>query len=427
MWLAEVSGARVLFDPLLEPTVHDGVFEVFPRRTIDAAALRPDLLVVTHRHPDHFDPPSLARLARADPDTIVLTADALVARACQRLGFRRVSLLPPWQILEMDGFQLLTTPSFCPVEEWGVLLASDAGTAWNQVDTELGSPDRVRGVLRRAAEMSQRPELADGPDLAIVRWQPLQEVAAVTAAHIGFRPEAYAAELERVAACDARCVIPGAAGLRHVGDSAWLNAHCYPVAEPRFLADLAARYPQLRGLPAEIGRGYTIEEGNVTTGPGAVPVTVHFGEDDRIFAPLEIPRVRDLAPADPGQRRLIEDWVRSELWPAVTRRAQHAGVSERCFRLEVVHPDGTQDLSAGDGEPDVLNRIAASDLAAVIRGDAHWGRALLAGRLRASSRLYRVTAGGLERPAFPLIFLYCAIPYGESMERWTEAQIARLI
>ena len=70
MALAEVSGLRLLFDPLLDDSHHGGVFEVFPPRRLDVEALRPDFVLISHRHPDHFDVRSLRRLSKLDPDTI---------------------------------------------------------------------------------------------------------------------------------------------------------------------------------------------------------------------------------------------------------------------------------------------------------------------------------------------------------------------
>ena len=90
MWLCEAAGLRLLFDPLLGPEHHCGVFETVPRRRVHAEALRPDFVLVSHRHPDHFDVPSLHRLARLDPEAVVITPDALVAWAARTLGFRTV-------------------------------------------------------------------------------------------------------------------------------------------------------------------------------------------------------------------------------------------------------------------------------------------------------------------------------------------------
>ena len=69
-WLADVGGTRILCDPQLGDTHHDGIFRVHPHRTLNAEALRPDIIVVTHRHPDHFDVNTLDRLAQLDPTTL---------------------------------------------------------------------------------------------------------------------------------------------------------------------------------------------------------------------------------------------------------------------------------------------------------------------------------------------------------------------
>ena len=76
-WLIEAAGLRLLCDPLLGVEHHGGVFEISPRRRLHAQALRPDFLLISHRHPDHFDLPSLATLAALDPETVVVTPDEL--------------------------------------------------------------------------------------------------------------------------------------------------------------------------------------------------------------------------------------------------------------------------------------------------------------------------------------------------------------
>jgi UDP-MurNAc hydroxylase len=199
-WLVEAGGLRLLFDPLLGESHHDGVFGVTPPRRIDVDRLRPDVIVVSHRHPDHFDLPSLHALARRSPDAVVLTADVLVGRACQRLGFRHVSVLPDRHDVALDGLSLRTTPSRCSVVEWGMLVSTADGTAWNQVDTVLGSPEQIREELALAATAMGAPSLADGPDLGIVRWQPLLQVTAAIGGSAAFPFAAWQRELERIVA-----------------------------------------------------------------------------------------------------------------------------------------------------------------------------------------------------------------------------------
>ena len=145
MWLAESAGLRLLFDPLLDDLHHGGVFRVWPPRAVQAEALRADFVLVSHRHPDHFDVPSLRRLAAIDPETVVVTPDPLVEEAARAVGFRTVQRVGPGQRVSLDGATLVTTPSQDP-DEWGAALADASGLVWNMVDTTFATPDAVRAV-----------------------------------------------------------------------------------------------------------------------------------------------------------------------------------------------------------------------------------------------------------------------------------------
>ena len=81
-----------------------------PQRTIDADRLPPiDILVVSHRHPDHFDLASLARVdRRADA---ICTADPLIVYALEQLGFEAVHPVHPMAPIVGDGFELFPTRS----------------------------------------------------------------------------------------------------------------------------------------------------------------------------------------------------------------------------------------------------------------------------------------------------------------------------
>ena len=442
MWLAEAAGLRLLLDPLLGPTYHAGVFAPVPARRIDLDALQPDVIVVTHRHPDHFDLPSLDALAQRYPEAVVLTADVLVGQTCQRLGFRHVSLLGPWQHLPLDGAALLTTPSYCDVEEWGVMLATDDGVVWNQVDTELR--DQVRPVLARAAELLDRPALAERLELGIVRWQPLLQVNAALGRATAFPARGYGAELDRIAACRAQALIPGAAGSQLVPAEHWLNRFAYPVSPERLRRDLARRCPDAAVYPARVGASWRLHEGTVTPDEDNPLVEITDTTDGRRFRPLERPPLTDPNPGGQSTaalRAIIDPWIRDALGPAALRHVGPRGGA--VLALEVVYPDQTDQWTLAveadrlrlhhggeDGaeqEPDLRNAIAASDLADVIAGRAPWGRPLLAGRLRSCGALYTVDEGGLKPMKLPTFFLYLALPYARASERWVEAEVERLL
>ena len=434
MWLCEAATLRVLFDPLLGETYHDGVFAPVPRRHIDVDALRPDVIVVTHQHPDHFDVASLDVLAQQYPQAVVLTADVLVGEVCLQLGFAHVSLLDEWQLLELDGLTLLTTPSFCAVDEWGVMVATADGVVWNQVDTELSV--HCRAVIERAAVLLNRPELVEQITLLIARWQPLLQVDALLGHATNFPANRYSRELDRIAECRAVAVIPGAAGSQLTPSGHWLNAFCYPVSVARVVRDVHRRCPGVAVYTAVPGACWDVVCGDVHPVNACDFVEITDDGDARIFHPSSIPPVRDVGSGDAAALRgLISPWVETVLTPKVGTYLQPKGGG--CLWLEVFYPDESRDvwtlqitadrvvlLAGGVGDADMINQVTATDLAAVITGQAPWGRALLSGRLRSMGVLYTVDETGLSAVAMPPFFVYLAIGYAAAMERWVKHQVA---
>jgi hypothetical protein len=430
-WLCEAAGLRLLFDPLLGPRHHGGVFEVVPRRTLVAEALRPDFILVSHRHPDHFDVPSLRRLLALDPDAVVVTPDPLVAWAAERLGARTVKIVPPGQRITLDGASLITTPSLAP-DEWGAVVATRDGAAWNQVDSVLADAAEVRRVADRCTH-----ELgADGLALALVRWQPLLEVAAQLGQHAAFPYDDYAGLLAAAAATGARTVVPSAAGEAHAPAFTAMNRRVFPVGEARFLRDLAALSPTTRGLPCRLGAQYRVRGGRVDfTGHVAADLVIsHGGDDPRRFDPLELPPVRDPGLPDvpeATQRAEVEAWVRGPLAHGLARAcAGHPlrlalelrfATTVDTYTLHVDHSVRiTRDL---DPDWDALNIAAGSLVWEVLHARRHWGDALLAGALRGCSRAYTLAGGHLRRLPIGELFVYHGLAYAESVERAVRREV----
>ncbi len=440
MWLLSVGQVRILFDPLLGDTHQGGVFETRPRRRIDETALRPDFIVVSHRHPDHFDVASLARLARLDDESVVLTSDALVERCARRLGFRTVARFDALHTVSLEGATLLSTPSFGSEIEWGMMVATDDGVAWNQVDSVMRDAGDVRRTLAAAAQALARPSVAEGVALGLVRWQPLREIEAVLAGDIGFPMDAYGQLLDAIAALGARAVVPASAGVAHTAPHAWMNQLVYPVPEARLLRDLAARCPDTDALGAVVGGCYRVEGGAVVSGEPVAWVEVDTVLAPQAFAPLAIPALWDpnLDGRDEAAMRAeVRRWIESSLMPAIAlARADMRGPDPLRLSLEVVWPStregytivaGSSGVSLRhdlDDDHDVLNQIAGSQLCDVIAGRRHWGEPLLGGWLRASVRAYAVDRDGLRAAAVAPIFLYYALSYPESQERWIEGLLA---
>lgn len=441
MWLVEAAGLRLLCDPLLGPEHHCGVFETVPRRTIVAEQLRPDFVLVSHQHPDHFDVPSLHRLAQLDPDSVVLTPDSLVAWAARTLGFRTVHQLPPAQRVELDGVALVTTPSL-GADEWGVLVAADGAVGWNQVDAVLRDPEHVREVLATALPALETRRV----DLGIVRWQPMLEIAAVLGRRTGFPYTTYTDLLAQAAALEAAAIVPGANGAAHVEAFRWMDEFVFPVSEARFLRDVGKVSPKTNPLPLHVGGRYHVEAGAVTLdrqGAAALVRCESPWTEPRRYRPSSIPSLVDPNPNghDEAQaRQRVHAWIRGELVDALARAwpSFHATAPLR-FALEVVFPrahdaftivvdgQGARVVDDVDDDWDVLNAVAGSLLCEVIEGRRHWGDVLLAGCLRATTRAYDVDERGLRRLDVGEIFLYYALPYPDAVERAVRWEVQSLV
>jgi hypothetical protein len=443
MWLCEAAGLRLLFDPLLGPEHHCGVFETVPRRRVHAEALRPDFVLVSHRHPDHFDVPSLHRLAQLDPDAVVVTPDALVAWAARTLGFRTVHELPAGQSVALDGVRLVSTPSLGP-DEWGMVIAADGAAVWNQVDAVLRSPAHVRQVLDVALPAVR----AERVELAIVRWQPMLEIAAVLGRRVGFPYATYADLLAQAAAIGASAVVPGANGAAHVAAFRWMDRFVFPVSEARFLRDLPRVSPGTAALPMTVGGRYRVMPGEVTLDPRGAAELVELeltpaGGDPRWYRPFAMP---DLHDANPGghdeaiMRPRVHAWIRDDLAQGLARAFPSMRVREPLrFVVEVVFPrshdaftlhvgpDGTRVTEAYDDDWDVLDAVAGSLLWEVIESRRHWGDVLLAGGLRAQTRAYAVDEQGLRPAEVGETFLYYGLPYDAAVERAVRHEVHALV
>jgi hypothetical protein len=443
MWLLVVGELRVLFDPLIDGRHHGGVFEIVPPRRVDLRALAPDFILVSHAHPDHFDVASLRALAEVDPDTVVFTADRLVETAARRLGFREVRVLEGLQRVELEGLQLFTTPSIPGEVEWGVVARAGGSTAWNLVDTAQQRPDNIPAILAAAAKELGDDALASGPDLALVRWQPLLEIARQVCDRTSFPFALYDDTLAQIASVGARTVVPASAGAHHAAPFASMNRVVYPVPLARALRDIEARAPGTRAFPSRVGASYRVAGRETSFDPegGAALVEIDLASiDDRAFRPFDLAGVVDpnLSGEEEGALRAeAERWIGEALSPALARAFPQMRVRGPLrFVVEVVFPHATDAYTivvgegtepalfrARDDDYDALNVVAGSFLVDVVRGKRHWGEPLLAGLLRSSLRAYEVTPRGLVPANVAPMFLYYALSYEESMRRWVEWQL----
>jgi L-ascorbate metabolism protein UlaG (beta-lactamase superfamily) len=394
-----------------------------PRRTIEASSTNADFIIVSHAHPDHFDPESLAALARVDADSVVITPEPLVAEVAAVVGFRTVREVAPGTRIDLDGLSLVLTPSRAPDVEVGVVFLDRSAAVWNMIDTVFETANEVEQI--RAAAIDDRRL-----DLALVPVQPMREIALATAGHVGFDAGQYLHMLACAAKTDAACFVPSAAGDAHAPTFDAMNAWVYPVSRERAAADLQRIAPRARVLLPGIGEALVVEGGAVGLEPGDVDVQLLGSDPSRAFRPLEpVPLVDPNLPglASSAYRGRIHAWIRDELAPALERTlGQRDDLGALRLSLEVVSSDGREGFTFDrhgrirdgvDPEYEVLVVAAASMLWEVIEGRRGWGEPLLAGLLRSSVRGISVIGEAARPMSVAPIFLYYALSYAESARR----------
>lgn len=441
MWLCEAAGQRLLFDPLLADTHHCGVYQTVPLRTLHVDRLRPTAILVSHRHPDHFDVGSLYQLAQQYPDVPLFSPDALVLQTASQLGFTDTRSLVAGDVFELPGLRMTATASLAK-DEWGLIVATDDGAVWNQVDTVLRNAEHVRAVAAEGCARVGRPKL----DLALVRWQPMHEVSAQLGQHIGFPYGTYADLLSQITATGASAIVPSACGASHVDTFGWMDHIVYPVTPRRFLADMANFDADMDAFPALLGAHYILEDGEVDFSPnggGALIERREHAPDPRKYRPLAVPALADVNPNGHPERITrpeVAAWIERALAPALLGQYPKFGVEDPLtFVIEVqftdvldaftlvVGQDGVEIERISDPDWDAIVAIAGSLLWEVIAGQRGWGDVLLAGALRSQVRAYAPFNGAVRKVPVAPIFLYYALPYERSFERAVTWEVERLL
>jgi hypothetical protein len=415
-WLAEAGETRLLFDPLLGETHYGGVFETVPRRRLRPEALRPDFVLISHGHPDHFDVESLVELARHDADAVLLSPDPFVCETARRAGFRNASVLDPGKRLELQDAVVVATPSLATEPECGFLVATHDACVWNMVDSVYSGPEHVQQLSRAC----RRAAGSKGLDLALVRFQPLKEVDAVLGQSLGFPFRDYDVLLREAMATEAGTLMTSSAGVKHTAAYADMNALVYPVLPARFARDLATLAPDRQVVTPGLAERFLVAGGAVTSRGVSDALIDAVGEaSEPEFHPTALPALRP-GPSDPaGLLAEIEQWVDRALCPGLSNQ-KVSGVL--LLVLEVLTADGPTpfaiELDARGArrserpanDYDLLNQTTAGALVSVIRGQASWGELLLSGRLRVSDRAYTL-GPGLQRVRFLPTFVYFGASY----------------
>ncbi len=403
---------RILMDPVLEDPFENGMVVSCPQRVIDHDRLGPiDVVVISHRHPDHFDLRSLDRLSRHCQ--VLCANDPLLRHALRALGFEHVTPMEPLGPMRSGRVELLPTGSENRgVRECGMVIRADDSVFWNQVDTEL-APETIAEVLRRHGRV----------DLLFAMYAS-QNFDFFDSLASEFPCASHQRNLGTALAIRPRLLVPASAGFRFAGEHAWLNPFLFPISRERFAEDLQGLAGGISVALLDPGDQVLLDGGDPRVARAASSIATTLDRSTAAIRPdptAPIPPLRDPNPEGLPRgemRETIASFVEKELLPHCTdalgrpetlaARYRREGV---VYGIEVVFPDPDDSTAesreawsldfrqeppelarALDPRANLVHRIAASALTGWIQRRLGWFT------VRAYSRRYS-TLGRVSRRA----------------------------
>ncbi|WP_144107363.1 MBL fold metallo-hydrolase [Paraburkholderia sp. BCC1886] len=406
--LFETQGPTVLMDPVFVDPHYERTSVMCPRRDVDWSRLpRFDILVISHRHLDHFDVRTLAKLNRHC--TVLIPAeDALVEQTVARLGFDRCRTLASYESVTFGSLTLTATPSKACVKEFGLVLRDSTATVWNAVDTNID------GAM--ACEITAKL----GPfDVLFAPWQPLLEGEVLLNDRTSFPFARYAALLSNVRLVAPRAVVPHACGYKYAGEGAWLNRFVFPATREMFARDVRSMLEETCVVSPQPGDIIESEYGvlHLRAQSSAFVRMIEDDSADTAFDPTgPIAELRDANPRDcsiPAMRATIEMFMDATLLPALARSIEQRRIAWEyrqlgvVYRLDVVFPDGPASWSIDFSRALVIKRsaplafgmrarIAASALCDLIEARSSPNYTYSSGLYRFAHRLYATGSKGIH-------------------------------
>lgn len=469
-WLIETVDFTILTDPVFCDVFYDSMATWCPSRRFNPDALPEiDAIFLSHPHHDHFDPPTLAGLARRVP-MILCSSSADVVDACRRVGFESVHPIKDYQAFKVGQTTLHITPAINNLDsEHGLLVTDPDARVWNAVDS--GFKPEWLPVLRIDGR---------GLDVHLANFNPamLHNAMANGLTHYPYGP--YSVHLDTARLARAKLVVPGASGVSWLHRGAWMNHYLFPIKHQRFVEDVRGFENDSRAEILFPGDVIEILQGEPRVHRQARPELVTTA-DPRTFELLDfnptlplppltsvdaatqitvgVEGVSSLCPrlvtvpaagfASPGElERTVDD-----IFAAVNRRLAEPGLESfkdtldrwgARMRMTVHFPDGPRhrscDFSArgpqftrGEIEgPNYFLEVTAIDLHAVEHGlifdqFIHTG-------LRCFHTLYRVRKEGLVHPPAASQFLRevegelhhgeVLNPFDAFMQLWRPSRVA---
>ncbi len=419
----ETQDCKILMDPVLWDPHAEGVEDVFPKREVIHERIPEfDLLIISHRHLDHFDIRSLAYLPKTVD--VLIPKDKLLESCLRKLGYSQIYPLGDFSEVKVGSTSILTTRSENRIPEYGVVFADQSGVFWNQVDSDV-SLDTIRFVKSRYRQV----------DFLLATWQPMLEINYQSNRSLSFPYSVYNKLLGNISVIRPKAITPGSNGLKLINESSWLNQILFPVTREQFCKDV-------RMVCAEIGENvFALDPGDILAFKNGefsylkeMCQFVKKVEDNREsldFYPVKVGA--DLIDDNPDNYNLNEmrEAIEEEVYINLSKFIQEKKDSlflEHCrwnviYQLEVIFPDSSYKWSFDFSEENIQARlgrnpfanlfisITASSFYGLLKRVKGWDYAYMSGYYRRFQKIYIATPHGIIKPSEaeiedPLVFRF---------------------
>jgi L-ascorbate metabolism protein UlaG (beta-lactamase superfamily) len=132
--LLQLGRKRVLTDPWFHDPAHGGMEHALPAALSPEAIGALSAILITHEHPDHFDPIALDRM---DKRAHAIVATESMRAHLRKLGFASVTVLSPWQGLQLGELVVHAVPALHDVYEVGYVLEHASARVYFAGDTTM--------------------------------------------------------------------------------------------------------------------------------------------------------------------------------------------------------------------------------------------------------------------------------------------------
>lgn len=249
--VVEADGAIVMMDPVFSDPFQGDLVVSCPSRQVYVDRLpRPDVLIMSHNHLDHFHLPSLRRLPAELP--VFIPQDGLLLRMMRRAGFHNITTVAPGETVQQGALCMRFTRSMHANPEMGVVFESPDGSVWNQVDT----------VITQQSTVEVLGWLQGRLDVVFCAWRPLLEYCGMWVDEVDFPKARYDRLLEMAICSRATTVVPGSAGLRAADRYGWANHRLFPASRQQFAKDLHRLAPDTGVLLMNPGHTLRLRAGH---------------------------------------------------------------------------------------------------------------------------------------------------------------------